>query len=133
MAVKRSKADPRPISSDEETPSRGQRSLSLVTGSGEAPAPAQTQPSHQIDLVEQVALLVQQKMEELIPLPQVAGIRKHHDSEDESEWEDISEQPDSSQDSETEVFVVPKKQKHKRRADSSDGGDILIPSSQLSS
>ena len=56
-----------------------------------------------------------------MPPPQVAGIRKRHDSEDESEWEDISEQPDSPEDSETEVFVVPKKRKHRKWADSSDG------------
>ena len=76
MAVKHSKADSRLISSDEEMPSRRQRSLSLATGSDEAPG--QTQPSHQIDFDEQVAWLVQQKMEEF-------GIRKHHDSEEESE------------------------------------------------
>ena len=72
-----------------------QRAKVALTATGSGEAPAQTQPSHQIDLDEQVARLVQQKMEELMPPPQVAGIRKHHDSEDESEWEDISEQPDS--------------------------------------
>ena len=61
MAAKQSKADPWPISSDEETPSRGQRSLSPATGSGEAPM--QTQPSHQMGLDKQVARSVQQKMD----------------------------------------------------------------------
>ena len=123
MAVKQSKADPWPISSDEETPSRGQRSLSPATGSGKEVV--QTQLSRQMDLDEQVARLVQQKMEEMLPPLQVTGKRKGHDSEDESEWKDLSDQPESSDDSETEAFVVPKKRQKKKRAYSSDGDAFI--------
>ena len=70
MAAKRRKANSRPISSD-EMPSRGHWSLSPATGSGEAAA--QTQPSRQIDLDEQVPRLMQQKMEEMLTPPQVTA------------------------------------------------------------
>ena len=96
-----------------------QGSLSPATGSGEAAA--HIQPSCQIDLDKQVVRLVQQKIEEMLPPPQFTGKPRLHDSDDESEWEDLSDQPESSDDSETEVFVVPKTRKHKKMADSSDG------------
>ena len=49
-----------------------------------------------MDLDEQVARLVQQKMAEMLPPPSFTGKGKHQDSDDESEWEDLSDQPDSS-------------------------------------
>ena len=77
-------------------------------------------PARQMDFDEQVARLVQHKMAEMLPPPPFTSKRKRHDSDNELEWKDLSDQPGSSDDSEIEVFLAPKKHKNKKRADSSD-------------
>ena len=81
-------------------------------------------PAQRIDLDEQVARLVQEKLAELLPLPSTSTRRheqRQQDSDDKYEWDDLSDQPESSDNnSGTEVFVAPRKRKHKKRVVSFD-------------
>ena len=58
MATKRSKAAPRPLSSDEDTPSRIERSRSRSLASGPKDRAGVIPPAQHLDMDEQVARLV---------------------------------------------------------------------------
>ena len=92
------------------------------TGDGDREQP----PAPLTDLDEQVTRLIQQKMAELLPTTssntRICRGRRQPEFDDESDWEDVSDDLDTSDDgSEMEVFVAPRKWKHKKhKADSSD-------------
>ena len=125
MSTMRSKTDAHLLSSDgDAAPSSRDRSRSLVLhfdGADRVDPPIQHP-----DLDEQVVHLVQQKMQELLPSTSDLGRRRkgrRPQQSDESYWEDLSADPQSSDDDmEQEVFIAHWKRTHKKKpVDSSDG------------
>ena len=112
MAMKGSKADPHPFSSDgDATPGSRDRSRSPDLYSDEANRVEPPVPYP--DLMNKLRTWFNKRcMQELLPSTSDLGRRRKgrrpQQSNDKSDWEDLSDDPQSSEDdTEQEVFVAP--------------------------